>query len=54
VLDRRAHGRLVVDHEPEVAAVVGRLAAAFGEREELVAHVDERHPARPAAQLEGE
>ena len=35
---------LVVDDEAEVPVVVGSLRAAFGQREELVAHADERHP----------
>ena len=37
-----------------MAVLVGRLPAALGEREELVAHVDERHARCPAAQLEVE
>src|SRR6185503_18643232 len=45
-------GLLVVDDETEVTRLVGRLAAAFGEGDELVAHVDERHPGYPPAQLE--
>ena len=53
-LDGGAHGLLVVDDEAEVAAVVGRLAAALGERQELVAHVDERHARSAAAELECE
>jgi hypothetical protein len=32
--------------------VVRPLAAALGEREELVAHVEERHPPHAPAQLE--
>src|SRR5829696_5669392 len=32
-----------VDDQPEVAMVVGRLLATFGERDELIADVDERH-----------
>jgi hypothetical protein len=35
-----------------VAILVGRLAATAGEHQELVAHVEERHPPRAAAQLE--
>ena len=35
-----------------MAVVVGCLLAALGEREELVAHVDERHPGHDAAQVE--
>ena len=47
-LQQRVADRVaVVDHEPEVAVVV-RPAAALGEREELVAHVEEGHPAAPA------
>ena len=37
---------------PRWRSLVGRLRAALAEREELVAHVDEGHPRRPAAQLE--
>ena len=51
-LERRADGVLVVDHEPEVAVAVGRLAAALGEGDELVARVDEGHPGRAAAQAQ--
>ena len=35
-----------------MAPVVGRLRAALGERDELVAHLEERHPGDAAAQLE--
>jgi hypothetical protein len=35
-----------------VAVVVRALAAPLGEREELVARVQERHPRHPPAQLE--
>jgi hypothetical protein len=48
-----AHRLLVVDDQPEVAAFVGALLASGRQRDELVAHVDERHPrAVPAAQLD--
>ena len=41
---------LVVDDQAEVAVSVRRLRAAARERDELVAHVDERHRAAgPAA-----
>src|SRR3954453_979495 len=53
-LDRGPRGVDVVDDEPEVALLVGRLASPFGDGDELVAHVDERHAAHPPAQLEGE
>ena len=45
---------LVVDYEPEVPSIVRRLAPSLAERDELVAHVDERHPrlAIDAAHLE--
>src|SRR5438874_1420494 len=47
-LELRAQRVLVVDDEAEVPVGVGRLRASAREREELVAHVDERHrPARP-------
>ena len=46
---------LVVDDEPEVTVGVGRLRSSAREREELVAHVDERHRlAGAAAQREVE
>jgi hypothetical protein len=37
-----------------VAAVVGALAAALGDGEELVAEIEERHAWDAAAELEGE
>ena len=48
----REHGCAVVDDEPEVALAVGLPHGALGEREELVAQVDERHSAHPAAELQ--
>jgi hypothetical protein len=54
LLGRGAHLLLVVDHEPEVAVVVRALRAALADREELVAHLEEGHPLRVAAQLEVE
>ena len=48
----RDYGRLVIDDEPEVAARIRTLRPWFGERNELVAQVDERHPVHPAAQLQ--
>ena len=42
----------VVDDEAEVAGFVGRLRATLGDREELVAHVEEGHPRDAAAELE--
>ena len=51
-LERRPHGLLVVDHEPEVAVGVGLLAAALGEGDELVARVDEGHAGDAAAQAQ--
>ena len=44
-----AHGVAVVDDEPEVAVLVGRLTPRGGEGEELVAEVDERHRGADAA-----
>ena len=38
---RAADGVAVVDHEAEVAALVGTLAAALGDGQELVAEVEE-------------
>ena len=51
---RVAHLLDVVDHQAEVAAVVGRLLPALADGEELVAHVDERHAGHAAAELEAE
>src|SRR5262249_30184254 len=53
-LQRGAHGVLVVDHEPEVAGVVGPLRPPGRERDELVADVDEGHRARASSQLQVE
>src|SRR5262249_23265234 len=50
--ERAAHRVLVVDHESEMAAAVGRLRAAFLQREELIAQIDERRGLTLAAQLE--
>jgi hypothetical protein len=44
----------VEPHEPEVAALVGTLAPALGDGEELVAETEEGHARTAAAQLEGE
>ena len=41
-----------LDPEAEVAVVVRCLPPALGERQELVAEVDERHPPGPAAERE--
>ncbi len=53
-VERLADGLLVVHHEPEMATVVRRLAAALLQREELVAQVDEGHVLAFPAQLEVE
>src|SRR4051812_37858170 len=45
---------LVVDHESEMATVIGRLRSAFLQREELVAEIDEGRSAALAAKLEVE
>ena len=46
---RRERALLVVDNQTEVPSAVGRLAASFGECDELVADVDECHsPCSPA------
>ncbi len=46
-----AYGLPVIHDEPDVAGAVGRLGAAFGEGNKLVAGVDKRHarstPAQP-------
>jgi hypothetical protein len=39
-----ARGCPIVDDQAQVAALVGRLGAALGERDELVADVDEGRP----------
>lgn len=54
LLEGAARRLLVVHHEAEVAMVVGRLRAAFAERDELVAHVQEGHARGAPAQLEVE
>ena len=51
LLQRAAHALDVVHHEAEVAVAVGHRVVALRERQELVAHVEEGHPARPSAQL---
>src|SRR5262249_53712412 len=50
--ERAAHRLLVVDHESEMTAAVGRLGAALLQREELVAQIDERRGLALSAQLE--
>ena len=52
LLERLAQRRAVVDDEAEVAVLVLGLRAAGGERDELIAHVDERHARAAAAQRE--
>src|SRR5262249_50599588 len=49
---RAAHRVLVVDHETEMAAVVGALDAALLQREKLIAQIDERRGLALAAQFE--
>jgi hypothetical protein len=49
-----AYLRLVVDDEPEVASLVRRLSASFGQREKLVPHVQEGHPRHTTAEPEVE
>ena len=49
---RAARLLLVVDDEAEVPRAVRLLRAALHQRNELVAHVDERHPSPAASQLE--
>src|SRR5262249_50281493 len=51
---RAADRVLVVDHETEMTAVVGGLGAAFLQREELIAQIDERRGLALAAQFEVE
>src|SRR6266516_3603255 len=49
--ERGSNGLLVVDDETEVTGLVGRLRPAFGESDELIAHLDERHPREPLVDL---
>ena len=39
-LEGRTDGRLIVDDESEVAGSVGRAAAPFAQRQELIAQVE--------------
>src|SRR5437868_9503206 len=48
---RRANRFLVVDHKSEMPAVVSGLGAAFLQREELVAEIDEGRAVALAAKL---
>src|ERR1044072_1613331 len=52
VSQRLADGLLVVDHKPEVAAIVGGLGPTFLKREELVAQIDEGRGVALAPKLE--
>ena len=47
--ERGAHGLLVVDDEAEVPLAVHMRRRVAGKRNELVAHVDERHRGAGAA-----
>jgi hypothetical protein len=49
-----AHRLLVIDHQPEVPAIIGRLPAALLKGEELVAEIDESSIFALAVQLEVE
>ena len=49
---RGEHRLAVVDDEAEMPLAIGLALRALGEREELVAHVDEGHPGDAAPQLE--
>jgi hypothetical protein len=51
LLESSSNGLLVVDDETEVTGLVGRLRSAFRESDELIAHIDERHPSEPLADL---
>lgn len=52
-LERGAHRLPVIDDQPEVAGLVGRLRPGRRERDELVARVEEGHVvAHPPSQLE--
>jgi hypothetical protein len=52
LLERAAYLARVVDHDADVAGAVGRLGPPLGDRQELVTHVDERHPRDAPAELE--
>jgi hypothetical protein len=52
VLQRLPHAAPVVDHEAEVAAGLAPGRVALGQREKLIAHVEERHPTQTTAQLQ--
>jgi hypothetical protein len=54
LLQGRAYGLLVIDHQSEVPAVIGRLPAALLKGEELVAEIDEGSVFALAAQLDVE
>src|SRR5262249_6333866 len=54
LLERAAGRLLVVDDEAEMPMSVGRLRPAFGERDELVADVDEGHASAASSELEVE
>ena len=47
-----ADGFLIVDNKAEVTSVVGALAAAFLERDELIAEIDESRALALASQRE--
>ena len=53
-LEQLAYRLLVIDDEPKMARRVGAARTAVTERQELVAHIEERHPglALDAPQLE--
>jgi hypothetical protein len=53
-LECLAGRRLIVDDEAEMPAIVRRLLAAFLQRDELVAQIDERHRVALAAEFEPE
>ena len=50
----RAHRLLVIHHQPEMPAIIGRLPAALLKGEELVAEINETSVSALAAQLEVE
>src|SRR5262249_52303405 len=49
-----AHRLLVIHHQPEMPAIIGRLPAALLKGEELVAEINESSVFAPATQLEVE
>src|SRR5215211_3863360 len=52
LLERPPDRPPVVHHHPDVPVLVGRTVLAFGERDELISRVYERHPRSASPQLD--